>query len=54
MQPSIDVEISYSLGMEPSDVSSEEVGGGGLRCRLVSNLLTANITRLHTQAIRHV
>jgi len=29
----------YSLGMEPSDMGSEQVGvgGGTLRCRLVSN-----------------
>ena len=40
MKPRIDVEISssrifelnvaYSLGMEPSDVGSEQVGGGGV------------------------
>jgi len=29
MEPHIDVEISYSLGMEPSDVGSEPFGGGG-------------------------
>jgi hypothetical protein len=27
--------MAYSLGMEPSDVGSEQVGGGG--CRLVSS-----------------
>ena len=38
MKPSIDVEtiiqdlelnMAYSLGMEPSDVGSDQVGGGG-------------------------
>ena len=36
--------VAYSLGMEPNDVGSEQVGGGG-------NLLIAHVIRLHTQAI---
>jgi len=34
--------MTYSLGVEPSDVGSERVGegGGGLRCRLVSSFFT--------------
>ena len=31
--------MAHSLGVEPSDVGSEPVGGGGLLCRLASSFL---------------
>ena len=43
-----ELNMVYRLGMEPSDVGSKQVGGGG------GSLVTAHITRLHTQAIYHV
>jgi len=32
--------MGYRLGVEANDGGSEPVGGGGLRCRLVSSFFT--------------